>query len=293
VQQLRNFYVCLTCSTALLWLSDDTEGSEAASTEHGQQVLSKRRSEASAQPGDRSRGPNQRQRKERQPNWDGPEVMALIHAKQKEHEALQQTGDSHDHMETAIVKWTRVANDVAAAGFSVHFRGSTGCKDKWQVLFSDYKKISDYKSGTGHNEEYFRMPSKRRKELNLPSNFCPSHYKEMERFLHQRPSVNPPHQRDNFAEDDHVFDTEEEAGQHGGQSDVPVADADDDDFQMDPILRHSPASLAPHGMGSSRLPPKPTKPVSTTALRGKERLDNAARNMNPDPRPVNTAVKRR
>jgi hypothetical protein len=53
----------------------------------------------------------------------------------------------------AVVKWTGVANDVAMAGFSVHFRGPKRCKDKWQVLFSDYKKISDYKSGTGHNEE--------------------------------------------------------------------------------------------------------------------------------------------
>jgi hypothetical protein len=49
-----------------------------------------------------------------------------------------------------------------------------GCKDKWQVLFSDYKKIGDYKNGTGNSEDYFRMSSRRRKELNLPSNFCPA-----------------------------------------------------------------------------------------------------------------------
>jgi hypothetical protein len=67
------------------------------------------------------------------------------------------------------------------------------CKDKWQVLFSDYKKIVDYRKGTGHNEDYFRMGSRRKKEVNLPPNFCPQHFKEMERFLHQRPSVNPPH----------------------------------------------------------------------------------------------------
>jgi hypothetical protein len=117
-------------------------------------------------------GSNRRQRKERQPNWSVPEVMALIHAKQKEHEMHQLIVDSRDHMEMATTKWTKVANDVANSGFSAHYRGPLGCKDKWQVLFSDYKKINDYRSGTGHNEDYFRMHSKRQKELNLSTNFC-------------------------------------------------------------------------------------------------------------------------
>jgi hypothetical protein len=57
--------------------------------------------------------------------------MALIHAKQKEHENNQLIADTRDHMETATVKWTKVAADVAKAGFSAHYRGPMGCKDKW------------------------------------------------------------------------------------------------------------------------------------------------------------------
>jgi hypothetical protein len=87
--------------------------------------------------------------------------MALIHAKQKEHDAHQQTTDSRDYMETATMEWMKVANDVANSGFSAHYRGPMGCKDKWQVMFSDYKKVNDYRSGTGNNEDYFRMSSKR------------------------------------------------------------------------------------------------------------------------------------
>jgi hypothetical protein len=219
--------------------------------------------------------------------------MALIHAKQKENETHQLTADSRDYMETTTTKWTKVANDVANSRFSAHYRGPLGCKDKWQVLFLDYKKINDYRSGTGHNEDYFRMHSRRRKELTLPTNFCQIHFKEMELFLHQRPSMNPPHQRDNFGENDHVFDSATHHGEDGAENDVEVADEEDDDFKVDPVLQHSLAALAPSGLASSRLPPKAPKPLPATAQRGKERLENATKNMSTDPRPPNTAVKRR
>ena len=126
--------------------------------------------------------PRRRQRKESQPNWSGPKVMALIHTNQKKHEAQQLI--ANDHMETAIVKWTKITNNVANVGFSVHFRRPMRCKDKPHVLFSYYKKISDYKNDTRHNQDYFCMPNKKRNEVNLPTNFCQSHFKEMEYFLH-------------------------------------------------------------------------------------------------------------
>jgi hypothetical protein len=34
-------------------------------------------------------------------------------------------------METASVKWGRVADDVEKAGFSQYYRGASVCKDKW------------------------------------------------------------------------------------------------------------------------------------------------------------------
>jgi hypothetical protein len=51
-----------------------------------------------------TKGPNSRLQKERQPNWSSPEVMALIHAKKKEHEATKLTNDARDQMETSNVK---------------------------------------------------------------------------------------------------------------------------------------------------------------------------------------------
>jgi hypothetical protein len=126
----------------------------------------------------------------------------LINAKEKEHEAIKLTGDNRELMETAIQKWTKVANDVSKADFSSHYRGALACKDKWQTLFADFKKISDYKGATGNSEDYFHMANKRRKELTLPPNFCSSHFWEMEKFLGQRPCLNPPRQVDSFINDD-------------------------------------------------------------------------------------------
>jgi hypothetical protein len=124
-------------------------------------------------------GPNTHPRKERQPNWGGPEVLALIGAKEKEHDAQRLSSDARDNMEPALIKWTRIAEEVAKAECSTFPRGPLACRDKWQTLLSDYKKIYDYKGATGSNEDYFRMSSRRRKELTLPPNFLHAHYRKM------------------------------------------------------------------------------------------------------------------
>jgi hypothetical protein len=136
--------------------------------------------------------------------------MALINAKEAEHDTLKLCADSRDLMQTATQKWEKVASDISKAGFSVHHRGAAACQDKWQTLFGDFNKISDYNTATGSREDYFHMPAKRRKELTLPANFCGSHYREMERFLNQRPCLNPPCQWDSFAlEDNDINSTED------------------------------------------------------------------------------------
>jgi ribonuclease HI len=86
--------------------------------------------------------------------------MALIYLKEKEHESLKLAPDSQDLMESATKKWTRIVTDVSNAEFSAHYRGPIACKDKWQTLFADYKKISDYKAAIGSTEDYFHMASK-------------------------------------------------------------------------------------------------------------------------------------
>jgi hypothetical protein len=80
-------------------------------------------------------------------------------------------------MQTASQKWAKIAEAVAKAGCSVYPRGGVASKNKWQTL------LADYKGQTGSNEDYFRMASKRRKELGLPANFCGTQYRDMKMFL--------------------------------------------------------------------------------------------------------------
>jgi hypothetical protein len=179
---------------------------------------------------------------------------------------------------------------VQNAGFSQYYRGAAACKDKWQGLFGEYKKIKDYNDATGCNEDYFRMGSKRRKELCLPANFCSSHYKEMDRFLHQRPCLNPPYQRDSLDDEAPQPMTAEELHEYCIQNGVDPLTVGGQNNDVDPVLHHSPASLASSGSGSHRQhdgTPKAT-------CKGHEKLDLAAKNtMKPDPHPANTGIKRR
>jgi hypothetical protein len=132
----------------------------------------------------------------------------------------------------------KVASDVSNARFSVYYRRTAACKDKWQTLFADYKKISGYKAPTRSREDSFHIASKRHKELTLPPNFCSGHYREMEKFLNQRPCLNPPRQHDSFIdEDDTVHSTEEFAKFCAAQNLTTEMLSEEDGF-ADPILQH-------------------------------------------------------
>jgi hypothetical protein len=154
---------------------------------------------------DRMDGPNKRSRKERQPNWDYEEVMELILAKEREPEKLKLNQDARDNMETAIIRWTKIVEEVAKAGVSTYARGAIACQDKWGSLFTSYKKIADYSNGTGNNRSYFKMTSKERKEAHVPAKFPEPFFNAMHKYLKQRPCLNPPHQRDTLGEDDHPY----------------------------------------------------------------------------------------
>jgi hypothetical protein len=75
--------------------------------------------------------------------------MARIVAKQHEHEVHKLGTDPHDLMETAVQKWTKVVDAVAKTGCSVYPRAIGACRDKWQTLLADYKKISTTTSALG------------------------------------------------------------------------------------------------------------------------------------------------
>ena len=78
---------------------------------------------------------------------------------------------------------------------------------KWNALYSDFKKIKDYHSGTGNNVSFWALTSEERDENGLPRNFIKSHFEFMDDFLRERPAVVPPQSCDfqRQPEDDPVY----------------------------------------------------------------------------------------
>lgn len=115
-------------------------------------------------------GPNNRPQKEKKLNLVGPEVLALIHAKEMERDTIKLSRDSRDQMQKVALKWTKIAIAVAKAGCSTYLQRAAACYNKWQTVFGDYKKI--YEVLPKSNRQFNRR--KRRKELTYLPTFVQS-----------------------------------------------------------------------------------------------------------------------
>lgn len=164
----------------IIFSSDNTTSQDRAAMVANDDRSRKRKGASTIVGSQRPNNLTSRPSKECQSNWSSPEVMSLIHSKEKEHAATKLTTDAWDNMEIASIKWKRIIDDVHKASFLQYYWGVAVCKNKWQGLFRDYKKIKDYKEATVCNEDYFRMGLKRRKKLYLLANFYLIHYKEMD-----------------------------------------------------------------------------------------------------------------
>lgn len=162
-------------------------------------------------------------------------------------------------MKMATTRWTRFAEAVAQAGCSKFPRVAHACKDKWTTLFSDYKKLFDYKTETELHEDYFRMSSKRSKELYLPPNFSSTHDRDMDRFLHQRPCLVPPHQKETMGDDDHVFVAATQLWDFCAAKNVDPHTIVYNNFVCDPVTHLSPMSRSKE-RSAGQLPPRPPTP---------------------------------
>lgn len=89
----------------MILLSSDTEGSANATTNIiGRLGSGKWKATTSVSDLDSTRDANTRRRMDHQPNWNSPEMMALIYAKEKEHEVTNLTTNSREKMDTAMTK---------------------------------------------------------------------------------------------------------------------------------------------------------------------------------------------
>jgi hypothetical protein len=71
-------------------------------------------------------------------------MMALIQAKWDEYLARLDMGDLRDQFENASCKWRKIADFVNANKHLSLPRNNVACKDKWGVVYRDFKHIFYY-----------------------------------------------------------------------------------------------------------------------------------------------------
>jgi hypothetical protein len=111
----------------------------------------RKRPTLSPAPGESSRRP----RRDRGPNWNLQEMLALVDANREEYLEELDTMDARDLMDPDVTKWSRISDRVMAAGHSPCVRDHAMCKSKWHLLIPDYRRISDYHARTGTNKELY------------------------------------------------------------------------------------------------------------------------------------------
>lgn len=84
-------------------------------------------------------GPSRGGRKERDPNWNMMEMLALVRAKRKEFMEDLEVDDPRTLMQSEGSKWERIALFVNVADGLTCYRSPDACKYKWQTLLPDYK----------------------------------------------------------------------------------------------------------------------------------------------------------
>jgi hypothetical protein len=146
--------------------------------------------------------------------------------------------DNRDHIEKADSRWGWISDYVMKKTRSdegaSHYRYKESCRDKWQGIYGDYKRIYDYVKGTGLNERYEDMTPDARAEVGLPRHFSPYHFRLIDSFCKDRPNVHPPHSRDS---------SDPENNDNFLPNQLPVTDMDTEDIYQDPINLHVPTNL--------------------------------------------------
>ncbi len=111
-------------------------------------------------------------KKPKQPNWECQEIVSLVQAKRKEHNASIGVVDSRDCFENTIVKWKEIVTLVMASSHSAYVRNRLACNENlWTTLYNDYKRIWNYMVKTRHDEELWNISTIDKVTMNLPKMF--------------------------------------------------------------------------------------------------------------------------
>ncbi|GLJ44440.1 hypothetical protein SUGI_0932180 [Cryptomeria japonica] len=120
--------------------------------------------------------------------WTIEETLTLINAKEVE-KNLPSPGGFMKQTKSAIEKWRNTSVQCYSNGLN---RTATQCRDRWDHIQPDYKKIRHYeRSILSEQESYWNMTTKERIDKKLPANFTREIFDAMEKHFGQNRTVHP------------------------------------------------------------------------------------------------------
>lgn len=136
--------------------------------------------------------------------WSNSDTLILINAKQLE-KYMHTTDGVIKRTKSAIEKWKQISVQCQKNGLE---RTATQCRDRWEHIIPDYKKIRHYERSIppGH-DSFWNMTAKERSEKKLPTNYAKETYEALEKYFGQNESSSPADMIiDTSASDHRAFD---------------------------------------------------------------------------------------
>ncbi|KAG6547895.1 hypothetical protein Mapa_010715 [Marchantia paleacea] len=119
-------------------------------------------------------------REYRRTNWTLPESLVLQAAKREDLERQYNSGPKEKHM-SATERWQAVEEYCWSRGV---YRSGQQCRDRWDKLSADFKKISDYeKQNVIGQKSYWLMTPEEKKAKRLPSTFWEKLFSSMSEWF--------------------------------------------------------------------------------------------------------------
>jgi hypothetical protein len=123
-------------------------------------------------------------------------MLALITYKHAKHAAQKELIDLRSQMITATQRWDKIVEELQKRTKIKNPRSGTMCKDNWNVLNFNYKKLADYHKGTGNHTSFWELSFEKKERFHLPFHFNQKFYNAIEAFQGEKAIYVPFHMRD-------------------------------------------------------------------------------------------------
>ncbi|CAM6104384.1 unnamed protein product [Calypogeia fissa] len=120
-------------------------------------------------------------------NWVERELLVLQAARREDMQRYALGGSKAKKQKTGDQRWKAITEACLSAGVE---RTAAQCKDKWESLHAEWKRIYDYENDIPPmSESYWNLTNKQRKTQRLPTSFFNSVYHSMAAWCGQSIAV--------------------------------------------------------------------------------------------------------